>query len=171
MVPKEPRSVHPESVTRFSQQAGEHTPGLERPPASALTLVIAGSFFFLILALGIPALFSAFPERGERPPATAPTARQLNPTTAPATAAPAELAAPSAVAAPASPEAPPADAAALPATLPAGAAPGDQSLTIYQGWPYQVSGARAGDACELQVWPDGRGPVEQVWIVCALLEL
>lgn len=155
----EPHSIHPDAVRQFA--AVEPQP--QRPPPDTVSIVLASSMILAILLLAIPAIV------GIVRPATSPALTTTAP--APATIPTAIVATNSpALAATDSPSGPTAGLSLLPATVPAGVTPDDRMFTVYAGWPYQLTGESMGDSCGIQIWPNGQGPSDQLWIDCHLVE-
>jgi hypothetical protein len=160
---KEPTSVHSDEIRRFAEPAEP-----EEPQAQPnVVLMFACGLILMIIFLGVRAFIFEPPTpvpAQALPTATTPRdiEEQADWQLVDQAVTPLE--------ADAQADGPTADAEPLPATLPAGVTQGDLSLTVYQGWPWRYGG-RSGDHCMIEVWPAGRGPREQVWIMCVLLNL
>jgi hypothetical protein len=126
---------------------------------------VIGAWMFIVFLLFLAARVLIYAPPMPIPAQTVPTA-----TTAPIEEAAQAEPAPAPTQLVQADDGPTADAQILPATMPAGVTQGDLSLTVYQGWPWRFGG-RSGDHCMIEVWPSGRGPREQVWIMCVLLNL
>lgn len=135
----------------------------ERPPPSALSILLATGMIMAMLVLAIPGIASVFtPSALITATTTIPTAIVITPalitTAAPATAT-------------TTPAGPPAGARGLPSTLPAGATADDRLFTVYAGWLYVHTGVRQADSCELEIWPDGHTRSDHLWVDCSPLGL
>ncbi len=129
---------------------------MQRQPPPDTTIALAIGMILAMLLLAVPAIVTAV-----RPPSV-PSATAIVPAVPTAV-----VMATAAVVATTAPAGPPTGAPGLPATLPAGATPDDRMFTVYAGWPYLPTGARQGDSCELEIWPDGRTPSDRLWIDCS----
>lgn len=159
----EPKSIHPDEIRSFAEPDPPDAP--EGPPN--VTLMFALGLLLLLGALVLRAFLFEPPSPVQAlPTATTPhIEEQAANLTVGEVLPPLDDQAVDDQA-----DGPTADAQPLPATLPAGAVQGDLSLTVYQGWPWRFGG-RSGEHCMIEVWEEGRGPRQQVWIMCVLLGL